>query len=167
MSRKAWASKEVIDPSTGEVHRLFYVLAPQDVDASFVKVFIPFLEELINDKDLVGKAFRLLLWVVQNLQWNDLRVMMNYQKVKEDLKISRATYYLWKKILIQKGILHPDPKSRETFYLKPYAVIRGSMTKIPEEQPLPFEREVKPWERKKRLVLHSVRPSEGMALKAS
>ena len=129
MSRKAWASKRVVDPSTGEEHTLFYVLAPQDVDVGFVKVFIPFLEEVINDKDLVGKAFRLLLWIVKHLQWNDLQVIMNYEKVKEDLKISRATYYLWKKILIQKGILYPDPKSREVFYLKPNAVIRGSMFK--------------------------------------
>jgi len=140
--RKAWATKEVVDPTTGEVHRLFYVLVPKDadVDTSFVKVFIPFIEEVFNDKELVGKAFRLLLWVIKNLQWNELKVTMNAKMVCEDLRVTDRTYRAWKKTLVQKGILYPDPKSRETFYLKPYAVIRGSMAKIPDEQPLPFER---------------------------
>ena len=128
--KKAWRTKEVIDPDTGEVHRLLYILAPGDVDTSFVKFFIPFIEEIFNDKDLVGKALRLLLWITKNLEWNELKVTMNYKKVRKELDISKATYHLWKKVLLKKGILLQDPDSRETFYLKPYAVIRGNMAKI-------------------------------------
>ena len=130
MAKKAWATKEVVDPSTGETHRLFYILAPKDIDTSFVKVFIPFLEEVFNDKELVGKAFRLLLWIVKRLDWNELKVTMNAKMVCKDLQVTDRTYRTWKRTLIRKEIIFPDPESRETFYLKPYTVIRGSMAKI-------------------------------------
>lgn len=138
MATKLLGTKDFVDPQTGEIQR-FLVIAPQNVDVDYVKVFIPFVREVIEDKDLVSKAFKLLLWIMSNLDWNDLKVVMNSKKVCKDLGITDRTYYRWKKVLVRKGILHPDPESREIYWLRPYAVIRGSMEKIPEQQPLPFE----------------------------
>lgn len=120
--------QEWVNPQTGEV-ATFLVLAPKEVDANFIKVFIPFVEEVFQDKELVGKAFRLLLWVMANLNWNELKVTMTPSKVCKDLGIGKRTYHYWKKVLLQKGILIRDPESRETFYIRPYAVVRGSMFK--------------------------------------
>ncbi|HID08784.1 TPA: hypothetical protein EYP13_00995 [Candidatus Micrarchaeota archaeon] len=120
--------QEWVNPQTGEVAN-FLVLGPKEVDMDFVKVFIPFVEEVFNDKELVGKAFRLLLWIMKNLNWNELKVTMTPSKVCKDLGICKWTYHKWKKILLEKGILFRDPESRETFYLKPYAIVRGSMFK--------------------------------------
>lgn len=124
--------KGFIDPETGEIQK-FLIIAPKDVDVNFVKVFIPFVKELITDKDLVGKAFRLLLWIIDNLDWNSLKVHMNQRKVSKDLQIGKRTYYRWRSILIEKGILHLDKDSREIFYLRPYAIIRGNMEKTSDK----------------------------------
>lgn len=127
---KGWKRKTVIDPQTGEVHDLFFVVAPKRIDIDYVKVFIPFVEEIFSDKDLVGKAFRLLLWIVKRLNWNDLSFHMNSKIVCKELEISERTYYLWKKKLIEKGIIRQSIYSKEIFYLRPHTIIKGRMQKV-------------------------------------
>ena len=127
---KGWKRKTVVDPNTGEIHDLFFVLAPKKVDTRYVKVFIPFIEEIFQDKDLVGKAFRLLLWMVKRLDWNDLSVHMNAKIVCKELEISERTYYLWKKKLIEKGIIRQSVYSKEIFYLRPHSIIKGRMQRV-------------------------------------
>ncbi len=121
--------KRFIDEETGEI-KTFLVIAPKEVDTKFVKVFIPFIEEVVGDSDLIGKAFRLLLWVIKNLNWNDLSVVMNAKMVTKDLSIHRVTYFKWLRVLLDKGILTRHPESKETFYLRPHSVVMGSMRKV-------------------------------------
>ena len=126
--------KRFIDEETGEIKR-FLVIAPKEVDTKFVKVFIPFIEEIVNDSELIGKAFRLLLWITKNLNWNDLSVIMNAKMVTKDLSIHRATYFNWLKVLLDRGILTRHPESKEVFYLRPHSVVMGSMRKINTPKP--------------------------------
>ena len=120
--------QEWVNPQTGEVAN-FLVIAPKEVDANFIKVFIPFVEEIFQDKELVGKAFRLLLWIMAHLEWNELKVTMTPSMVCKDLGINKVTYHRWKKVLLEKGILIQDPEVKGIFYVKPYAIVRGSMFK--------------------------------------
>ena len=129
MSNTIISHKKFIDEETGEI-KTFLVIAPKEVDTKFVKVFIPFIEEVVSDSELIGKAFRLLLWVIKNLNWNDLSVVMNAKMVSKDLSIHRATYFNWLKVLLDRGILTRHPESKETFYLKPHSVVMGSMKKV-------------------------------------
>ena len=129
--------KDVVDPDTGEVLKMkMLIIAPQDSDVRFCKIFIPFVEEVIDDPDLVGGAFKLLLWISKNLNWNDLKFIMNPAAVCKELGISRVTYYRWRNILLKKGIIYRDDLYKEVYYLRPYSVVKGSMYKIDKDEML-------------------------------
>jgi hypothetical protein len=120
--------KEYVDPITGEVQE-FLVIAPKNVDSRFVKIFIPFVEEVFNDTDLVAKSFRLLLWIISKLDYNTLRFYMSPDKVCNELKISRRTFYYWRNTLVRKGIIFPL-EDRYMYELRPYSVVKGVMYKV-------------------------------------
>ena len=123
------AKKEYVDINTGEVQE-FLVIAPRNVDSRFVKIFIPFVKEVFNDTDLVGKGFRLLLWIMTKLDYNTLRFYMIPSQVCNELKISRMTFYNWRNVLIKKGIIFPiKEENRYVYELKPYSIVRGTMKK--------------------------------------
>ena len=120
------AKKEYIDVNTGEVQE-FLVLAPKNVDSRFIKIFIPFVEEIFNNTRLVGKGFRLLLWIVTRLDYNTLRFYMSPRMVCNELEISEKTFYNWRNVLIEEKIIFP--LDRYLYELRPYSVIKGTMKK--------------------------------------
>ena len=120
------AKREYVDIKTGEVQE-FLVIAPKNVDSRFIKIIIPFVEEIFNNTRLVGKGFRLLLWIVTRLDYNTLRFYMSPRMVCNELEISEKTFYNWRNVLIEEKIIFP--LDRYLYELRPYSVIKGTMKK--------------------------------------
>jgi hypothetical protein len=120
---------QYINQRTGEVET-FLVLSPSSTDTNFIKIFIPFIEEIFNNKKLLAGPFRLLLWVVKRMDWNTLEVYLREKDVLTDLDITARTYYRWKKILLEEGLLLQDNMEKKKYYLKPYSIIKGTMQKV-------------------------------------
>lgn len=126
---------ELLDKRTGEIIEANVLLIgkkPTKVDRGFVKVFIAFLEDLIEDKEISGKAVRLLLYMLKNLNHNTLEVYINPKEAMEDLQISNFTFYTWLKQLQEKGII--EKKATNLFKLKPYTAIKGDTSKTIEKE---------------------------------
>lgn len=117
---------ELLDKRTGEVIEANVLLIGKratKIDRGFVKVFVAFLEDLIEDKEISGKAVRLLLYMLKNLNHNTLEVYVNPREAIEDLQISEKTFYIWLKQLQEKGII--EKKAINLYQLKPYSAIKG------------------------------------------
>jgi len=116
----------VIDNRTGEVvseDAMFFGRSPY-VDKGFKKVFIGFLKDIVLDKEIAGKAIRLLLYIIENLRKNDLEVYLYYEDVCEELGITTKTYYNWLNVLLEKGIIEKT-KRPNIYRLKPYSAVDG------------------------------------------
>jgi len=120
----------LVDKETGEVvaDNVLLIGKRGYIDKGFVKFFVAFLKDIIEDPELFGKAGKLLLYIAEQLDYNRLTVYLSAQKVCEDLGISRATYYLWLNTLLRKGYL--TKIATNLYQLKPYTVIKGSMDKV-------------------------------------
>jgi hypothetical protein len=127
----------LVDKETGEIIEeevMFIGKRPTRItDKGFIKVFIGFLEDLIEDEEL-GGASRLLLYMAKRMNYNDLRVAINLEEVLETLNISKKTYFKWKKKLVEKGYILQI--NAYVFEIRPYTFIKGSMDKIDIFKPL-------------------------------
>ena len=122
----------LVDLETGEVleDRVFFIgKRPTKVDKGFVKVFVGFLEDLLEDEEVLGKSARLLLYAVKNADWNKLEVYLHHKTVCKDLGIAKRTYHYWLKTLTEKGYLERTEKPH-IYKLKPYSFVKGSMAKL-------------------------------------
>lgn len=116
----------VINNRTGEVlseDAMFYGRSPY-VDQGFKKVFVGFLKDIVLDKEISGKAIRLLLYIIENLKRNSIEVYLYYEDVCEDLGITSKTYYNWLNILLKKEIIEKT-KRPNIYRLKPYSAVDG------------------------------------------
>jgi hypothetical protein len=119
----------IVNLETGEILSERVVMigkTPTMVDKGYVKVFITFLEDLIKDEDIVGKAGRLLLYVMKDVDWNNLEFYLFYKEACEDLGIDKTTFYRWLNALIEKEYIEPT-KKKYIYKLKPYSFIKGDM----------------------------------------
>jgi len=122
--------EKLINPETDKEIELYIVRMWGDgkpKDKGFVKVFDVFLESIIYDEEIIGKAGKLLLYIIKNLDWNQKYIYIDKKQVCEELKISIRTYYLWVKILVEKGLI--KKKSYDVFELNPKFVVRGYIEK--------------------------------------
>jgi len=121
--------KQFIDKETGEVFEAVIFGEPYwRTDKGFIKVFALGLKELVNNGELIGKAGRLLLWILaEKIGWNSYEFHMTEQEVVKALKISRATYYLWLKTLLKAGIL--EKIATNIYRLTPRLAIKGHTKK--------------------------------------
>ena len=116
----------VINNRTGEVvseDAMFFGRNPY-VDKGFKKVFVGFLKDIVLDKEIAGKAIRLLLYIIENLRKNDLEVYLYYEDVCEELDITVKTYYNWLNVLLEKGIIEKT-KRPNIYRLRPYSAVDG------------------------------------------
>lgn len=121
--------KDVVDPKTGEVVTLFlYGKEPRALDTGYAKIFNVFLQDMISDPEIAGKAIRLLLWITTKINYNSLEIYLYHESVSKELNVSRATFYRWLNTLVDKGILKPIKGKPYWFRLKPYSVVRGLMS---------------------------------------
>jgi len=127
MSTKIAIQKyRIVDKETGEIvaEDAMFFGKKAFSDTGFRKVFVGFLQDVVMDKEVAGKAIRLLLYVIENLDANSLIVYLHRDEVCESLGIGKSVFYLWRNILVEKGFLLKT--NRVGFYmLKPYSAVNG------------------------------------------
>ena len=102
---------------------LLVIGEPEEVDANFSKFFTAFTMKLMLNEKLAGKAVRLLFWIVNRVGINRLEFYMDENHICSELNVTRATYYRWKKILEDEGIII---KLATNYYmLNPACVVKG------------------------------------------
>ena len=116
----------IIDKETGEIvveDALFIGKKPQYVDRGFIKIFIAFLKDIVEDKDIAGKSIRLLFYMLEQLDYNTYTIRIIPKYAQEALGITKDTYYRWLNTLIEKGII--DKVDTYTYQLNPYVAVKG------------------------------------------
>ena len=125
------------DEKTGEI------LAEEDrvlifgkrpyVDKGFVKFFVAFLRDMIEDEEVLKGPVRLFLYAVELMDYNSLQVAIVPQKAMKDLDISKDTFYRWLKVLLKKGYM--EKIAVNIYRLRPYTAIKGQMSRALESEP--------------------------------
>jgi len=116
----------VIDNKTGNVvsdNAIFFGQNPYH-DSSFRKIFVGFLKDIVLDKEIAGKAIRLLLWIIENLKTNSLEVYMYHQYVTEELGITKKTFYNWLNVLLRKKIIEKTDRPH-IYRIRVYSAVNG------------------------------------------
>jgi len=118
----------IVDLETGEIlaEQVIIGKKPTMIDKGYVKVFITFLEDIVEDEDIAGKSIRLLLHIMNKVDWNTLEVYIFYKEICEELKITYKTFYNWLNTLIEKDYIEPT-KRKYIYKIKPYSFIKGDM----------------------------------------
>ena len=64
------------------------------------------------------------------MDYNSLQVTIIPQQAMKDLEISKDTFYRWLKVLLAKDYMRKI--ATNVYWLRPYSVVRGQMSKVPE-----------------------------------
>jgi len=123
---------------TGEIYEeidrtLFIGKKPYIRDKNFIKVFVGFLIDVLEDRELGSGAWRLLLYAIQNMDYNSLRVSMAPQETAEKLGITKRTFYNWLRILLKNGYM--EKIATNIYRIKPYTAIKGNMEEVIKTEP--------------------------------
>ncbi len=116
----------IIDKETGEIvidDALFIGKKPHYVDKGFIKIFVAFLKDIVEDKDIAGKSIRLLFYMLEQLDYNSYTIRIIPKYAQETLDITKDTYYRWLNTLIEKGII--EKIDTYTYKLNPYVAVKG------------------------------------------
>jgi len=103
------------------------------VDKGFVKFFVAFLRDMLEDEEVLKGPIRLFLYAVEKADFNDLRVTIVPEEAIRDLDISRATFYNWLKVLLAKDYM--KKLATNVYRLRPFSAIKGQMSKALETEP--------------------------------
>jgi hypothetical protein len=114
---------ETVDRAVFFGHKAF-------LDKDYVKVFVAFLRDILEDKDVLKGPVKLFLYAVDKANFNDLRVTIFPQEAIKDLGITKGTFYNWLKVLLDKGYM--EKLATNVYRLKPYTAIKGQMKKVPD-----------------------------------
>ena len=121
----------LINKETGEIVEPDVLLIgnkPFKVDKGFVKVFVTFLKDIVENPKIAGKAIRLLFYMIEEcMDYNDLTIRIIPKYAVKSLGISDRTYRNWIKDLIDNGIIIKI--DNYTYIFKAYTVVKGSMDK--------------------------------------
>jgi len=125
------AKVTIYNPKTGEIveeyERVLIVGKKPYTDKDFVKVFTVFLRDILDEE--MGKgAWRLLLYIIDNLDYNTLEFHLIPDKVSSDLGIHKTTFFRWLKVLLRRGYI--QKVATNIYRLRPYTAIRGQMEKV-------------------------------------
>jgi len=123
---------------TGEIYEeidrtLFIGKKPYVKDRNFIKVFVAFLVDVLEDRELGSGAWRLLLYTIQNMDYNSLRVYMVPEETAEKLGVTKRTFYNWLRILLKNGYL--EKIATNIYRIKPYTAIKGNMEQTLKTEP--------------------------------
>jgi CRP-like cAMP-binding protein len=124
--------------NTGEIYEevertLFIGKKPYIRDKNFIKVFVGFLVDVLEDKELGAGAWRLLLYAIQNIDYNTLRVYMVPEETAEKLGTTKRTFYRWLNTLIKNGYL--EKLATNIYRIKPYSAVKGNMEQTLKTEP--------------------------------
>ncbi len=114
---------ETIDRAVFFGHKAF-------LDKGFVKIFVAFLRDVLENERLGKGAWRLLLYAIDRLDYDSLQVAIVPQQAMKDLDIGEATFYRWLKVLLTDGYM--EKIATNVYRLKPYTAIKGQMKKVPD-----------------------------------
>ncbi len=126
------------NPDTGEIlaeedRVIFIGRKPYLHDRNFVKVFVAFLADILEDRELGTGAWRLLLYFVKNMEYNSLRVYLIPQEAAEHLGVTKRTIYNWLRVLLNRGYI--EKLAVNVYRIKPYIAVKGSMQKVLQTEP--------------------------------
>ena len=124
----------IVDKETGEIvaDDAMFIGKRAFVDRGFRKVFVGFLRDIVLDKEIAGKAIRLLLYIIENLKANDLTILLYYKIVCEELEIGEKTFYRWLNTLLEKGIIEKT-EIPNMYRLIPFSAVNGQMERAIEK----------------------------------
>ena len=125
----------VVDKETGEVIIPDFMMIgkkPKYVDKGFIKIFIAFLSDIVENQKIAGKAIRLLFYMLENLDYNSYTIRIIPKYAKEDLKVSYDTLYRWLDNLIEEEII--TKIDTYTYKLNPYVAVKGNKKKALEKE---------------------------------
>jgi hypothetical protein len=100
------------------------------LDKGFVKIFVAFLRDILEDRETLKGPIRLFLYAIDLMDYNSLQVTIVPQQAIKDLGISEMTFYRWLKVLLTKGYM--EKIATNVYRLKPYTAIKGQMKKVPD-----------------------------------
>lgn len=118
----------VVDERTGEIVAekfIFFGRPKKHYDKNYIKVFTCFLDSIVEDDEIAGKAIRLLFYLISKLDYNSLIIKVIPQDAIKDLNVTKDTYYRWFNTLQKKGLIRKI--DRYTIELTPYQFIKGDM----------------------------------------
>jgi hypothetical protein len=123
---------------TGEIYEeidktLFIGKQPYIRDKNFVKVFVGFLVDVLQDRELGSGAWRLLLYAIERMDFNSLKVYLIPEETIRELEISKKTFYRWLGTLLRNGYI--EKIAKHTYRLKPYSAIKGTMEQTLKTEP--------------------------------
>ena len=103
------------------------------VDKGFVKFFVAFLKDMIEDEEVLKGPVRLFLYAVELMDYNSLEVYLVPERAIKALDISERTFYRWLSVLLRKG--HMKKIATNIYRLRPFSVVKGQMSKALESEP--------------------------------
>jgi len=123
---------------TGEIYEevertLFIGKQPYIRDKNFIKVFVGFLIDVLEDRELGSGAWKLLLYALERMEYNSLRVYLVPEETAEKLQVSKRTFYNWLRVLIKNGYL--EKIATNIYRIRPYTAIRGNMEQTLKTEP--------------------------------
>jgi len=114
---------ETIDRAIFFGHKAF-------LDKGYVKIFVAFLRDILEDREALKGPIRLFLYAIDLMEYNSLQVTIVPQQAIKDLGISEMTFYRWLKVLLKKGYM--EKIATNVYRLRPYTAIKGQMKKVPD-----------------------------------
>jgi hypothetical protein len=125
------------DEKTGEIlaeeDRVFIFGKKPYVDRGFVKFFVAFLRDMIEDEEVLKGPLRLFLYAVELMDYNNLEVYLVPERAIKALDISERTFYRWLKVLLKKDYMRKV--ATNVYKLRPFSAIKGQMSKALETEP--------------------------------
>jgi len=114
---------ETIDRAIFFGHKAF-------LDKDYVKIFVAFLWDMLEDEKYIKGPIRLFLYAVARMNYNDLKVTIVPEEAMKDLGIGRGTFYRWLNANLKKGYM--EKVAVNVYRLKPYTAIKGQMKRVPD-----------------------------------
>jgi hypothetical protein len=123
---------------TGEIYEevdkaLIIGKQPYVRDRNFIKIFVAFLIDVIQDRELGSGAWRLLLYAIERMDFNSLKVYLIPEETIKELGIGRKTFYRWLGTLIRKGYI--ERMAKHTYRIRPYTAVKGNMEETLKTEP--------------------------------
>jgi hypothetical protein len=100
------------------------------IDRGYVKVFVGFLRDIIEDEEVLRGAAKLLLYAIDLMDYDSLEVYIVPHRAIRDLDIGERTFYKWLRVLLDRGYL--EKIATNIYRLRPYSAVKGQMTKAAE-----------------------------------
>lgn len=123
----------IVDQRTNKVvaeNFIFFGKPKKPIDKGYVKVFTAFLDSVIDNEEIAGKAIRLLFYMMRELDYNSYTVTVIPRYAIKELGVHKVTFYRWLETLEKHGIV--QKVDTYTYKIKPYNFVKGDSRKVIE-----------------------------------